>query len=89
MTTSTMNPETGTQYSRAELREAFEMVQHHENWKLPIDSAIPECMADQVREAVIFFAGCVPTFTAVNPKAKASFRRLRVRAIGYYAAVGA
>jgi hypothetical protein len=86
---SPINPETGSVYSRAELREAFEAVQHPDNWKLAIDAAIPEYMREVTREAVVFFAGCVPTFEPVNPKARKSFRRLRVRAVGYYAAVGA
>jgi hypothetical protein len=84
-----INPETGTIYSRAELREAFDAVQDETNWKLPIDAAIPAYMRDVTEEAVVFFAGCRPTFTAINPKARRSVRRLRVQAIGYYAAVGA
>jgi hypothetical protein len=84
-----INPETGTIFSRAELREAFEMVEDPANWKNPIDAAIPAYMRDCVEEAVVFFAGCRPTFEAVNPKARRSMRRLRVRAVGYYAAVGA
>ena len=88
-TPQTINPETGTKYSRAELREAFEAVQNETNWKMPIDAAIPEYMEDVTREAVIFFAGCKPTFTVVNPKAKRSARRLNCKAVGYYVAVGA
>lgn len=83
-----INPETGTIFSRAELREAFEMVQDETNWKNPIDAAIPAYMRDAVEEAVVFFAGCRPTFTAIN-KGRRSLRRLRVQAVGYYAAVGA
>jgi len=84
-----INPETGTIYSRAELREAFEAVEDPSNWKMPIDAAIPVYMRDVTEQAVIFFAGCTPTFEAINPKARRSVRRLRVRAVGYYAAVGA
>jgi len=84
-----INPETGTVYSRADLREAFEAVEDPSNWKMPIDAAIPAWAEDITREAVIFFAGCVPTFEEINPKARRSVRRLRVRAVGYYAAVGA
>jgi len=89
MQTPTINPETGTIYSRAELREAFEAVQDATNWKLPINAAIPEYMRDVTEQAVIFFAGCRPVFTPVNPKARKAARRLNVQAVGYYAAVGA
>jgi hypothetical protein len=84
-----INPETVTIYSRAELREAFEMVEDPTNWKNPIDAAIPAYMHDAVEQAVIFYAGCHPTFTEVNPRARRSVRRLRVQAVGYYMAVGA
>lgn len=84
-----INKETGTIYSRAELREAFEAVQDATNWKNPIDAAIPEWQRDVVEQAVIFFAGCRPVFTPVNPTAKKAVRRLNVKAVGYYAAVGA
>jgi hypothetical protein len=84
-----INPETGTIYFRAQLREAFDAVQDSSNWKNPIDAAIPAYMKDVTEQAVIFFAGCRPTFTAVNPKARKSLRRLRCQAVGYYVAVGA
>lgn len=84
-----INPETGTIYSRFDLKEAFEAVQDPSNWKMPIDAAIPAYMEDVTREAVIFFAGCRPTFTVVNPRARKSVRRLRCQAVGYYVAVGA
>lgn len=84
-----LNPETGTIYSRAELKEAFEAVEHPEHWKMPIDAAIPEHMRDVVEQAVIFYAGCRPTFTPINPKARKANRRLNVKAVGYYVAVGA
>lgn len=78
-----INPETGTIYSRAELKAAFERVQDPTNWKNPISALIPAHHQDVTREAVIFFAGCVPKFT------NAGGNNLRVAAVGYYAAVGA
>jgi hypothetical protein len=79
------NPETGMNYSRAELKAAFELVENKENWKLPIDAVVPyESKLDQIREAVIFFAGCTPRFTLSPSKGF-----VRVRAAGYYMAVGA
>ena len=84
-----INPETGTIYSRADLHEAFEAVQDPANWKNPILAVIPEYMQDVTEEAVKFYAGCRPTFTPLNKRARRSLRRLRVEAVGYYAAVGA
>jgi hypothetical protein len=89
MNSRMINPETGTIYSRAELHEAFEAVQDETNWKMPINAAIPEYMRDVVEQAVIFYAGCRPTFTPINPRARKAARRLNVKAVGYYAAVGA
>lgn len=81
---SAMNPETGTIYSRAELKAAFDLVCNKDNWKLPIKGRISTEKRDIVREAIIFYTGSVPTFTdSVLPG------NLVVRAKGYYAAVGA
>lgn len=82
-TNTTRNPETGTIYSRAELHAAFGRVQDPTNWKNPISAMIPAGHEDITREAVIFFAGCVPVFT------NAGGGNLFCRAVGYYAAVGA
>lgn len=79
----TMNPETGTRYSRAELKAAFERVQNAQNWKLPIDTVIPSKDKEVTEEAIIFFAGCRPYFV------RGIKGHLRVQAVGYYAAVGA
>lgn len=85
MQATTINPETGTQYSKMELREAFEAVENPSNWKLAIDSMICREYRDITEEAVVFFAGCRPTFAEVEGHSGL----LRVKAIGYYAAVGA
>lgn len=84
--TTTMNPETGTPYSRAQLIEAFQAVQNKSNWKHPIDATIAPPLSftidlDKLRDAVIFFTGSVPTF-------KKSDGWLRVKAAGYYATIG-
>lgn len=73
-------------YSRAELRKAFERVQDKTNWKNPIDVTLPYLKPSErslIHAAVVFFAGCEPTFEVLNT------RQHRVRAVGYYAAVGA
>lgn len=82
-----INPETGTKYSRAELKAAFDAVCDKSNWKMPIDSTIDKSDEDVTREAVIFFAGCAPSFSIATRSGRG--RRLRVRAVGYYQAVGA
>lgn len=85
VTNKTINPETGTIYSRAELKAAFEKVRNTDNWKNPINAVIPQSDAEITRQAVIFFAGCSPKFTT----ARVDDGYLRVKAVGYYAAVGA
>jgi hypothetical protein len=83
-----INPETGTKYSRKELKAAFERIENPTNWKLPIRGVmIPEADRDITNEAVIFFAGCVPTFR--KPSRRGFEGQLIVDAVGYYAAVGA
>ncbi len=63
----------------------FEMVEDAENWKNPIDKII-DTPDDEVEKkifnAVIYFTGSVPRFTAL-PNGKT-----RVTAQGYYMAVG-
>lgn len=63
---------------------AFGRVQNATNWKLPVDGTV-KCSARALGfllEAVVFFTGSVPTFERVAGG-------FRVRAAGYYAAVGA
>lgn len=84
---SQINTETGTKYSRAELKAAFELVENKENWKMPIVKALTlsNGQREVIEEAVVFFAGCRPTFTPiVNVPGK-----YLVEAVGYYNAVGA
>jgi hypothetical protein len=82
-TSKTINPETGTVYSRAELKAAFDKVCNSQNWKMPIDAVITEAERDVATQAVIFFAGCSPKFRGIGPA------KLRMTAVGYYKAVGA
>jgi len=87
MPTETINTETGTHYSRAELKATFELVENKTNWKMPIDKSVKLNKKEMavIAEAVRFFAGCTPTFTLVNKRMSV----YRVEAPGYYKAVGA
>lgn len=85
------------------LRLVFGLVQNREHWKNPIDAVVPFAEFERVafggetqgpstlmgivREAVIFYAGCRPTVDADRGPDGALV--LRVRAVGYFAAVGA
>lgn len=69
-------------YTDEELREAFEKVQNKKHWKNPINAVCLREDQDVITEAVIYFAGCVPTFTPIGTD------KLRCRAVGYYIAVG-
>lgn len=80
----------GRDVTRGELSTAFDRIADRSNWKNPIDRVLDLNDAElfAIIEAVRFFAGCVPTFTIV-PGGKLPKCRYRVRAVGYYAAVGA
>lgn len=81
----------GRDVTRAELKLAFDAVADKANWKNPIDKVVdldPFTM-QMVRQAVIFFAGCVPTFEPLTGSTTSGMRKYRVKADGYYIAVGA
>lgn len=75
-----------------ELHVAFDRVKNPENWKLPVNAVVDldTTTADGVKlqadisEAVTFFTGSTATFTKARGKNK-----VRVRAAGYYRAIGA
>lgn len=77
-------------YTRAQLSEAFDRVKSPENWKLPIDATLEGRLSGPektvIEAAVIFYAGCSAIFTT---EIKGRGYSTRVRAAGYYAAVGA
>lgn len=77
----------GFAFTRTELREAFERVENREHWKLPIDTRVA-IVGDRQRvaiaQAVIFFAGCEAEISRIGRTPL-----FHVRAIGYYAAIGA
>lgn len=72
--------------TRGELKSHFEKVQNPEGWKLPINVVIDIVdLKDMelIRNAVIFFTGSVPKFYSIG------LNKYRVKAAGYYAAMGA
>jgi len=81
----------GRAVTRGELSAAFDRVANKVNWKLPINTVITVTGDDMpvIVEAVKFFAGCIPTFTPARGKNEPGVYRVRVKAKGYYAAVGA
>jgi hypothetical protein len=76
----------GNDVTRAQLTFFFNLVADKANWKNPIDAVVSiDCDFDMamIREAVIFFTGSVPNFTA---KGRSKYR---VTAQGYYVVCGA
>lgn len=81
----------GHDVTRGELSAAFDRVANRDNWKDRIDVVVDvanDVELATIREAVVFFTGSVPTFEP-RPGAGLPGCRYRVRAAGYYAAVGA
>ena len=80
----------GKEVTRGQLLKAFAVVEDPANWKNPIDAVVPDTVMREVggipvvTEAVVFFAGCIPSFDRTPDGAG-----YRVQAIGYYRAVGA
>ena len=82
----------GRDVTRAELTAQFDRVQNAQNWKAPIDALV--VLKDNyeqlvLAESVVFFAGCVPTITLHAYISAREGAVYRVKAAGYYAAVGA
>jgi len=81
----------GVDVTRNALSQAFDSVANKTNWKLPIDAVVTindkngNYERSLILEAVRFFAGC----EAQISKCSMAGNKWRVRAVGYYAAVGA
>jgi hypothetical protein len=76
----------GRQITRGEFAAAFDLVADKANWKLAIDAEVPAVGEFEIyvlKQAVIFFTASIPQIETVAPG------RVRVKADGYYAAVGA
>jgi len=77
-------------FTQSELEEAFNKVAPKDNWKMPVDataefSSVRERIALHV--AVPFFTGSVPTLEFVTDNGE--FSTYKVKAAGYYEAIGA
>ncbi len=71
---------------RIKLAAVFDEVKNQKHWKLPINKVISTPSTERralIEEAVIYFTGSVPSFTAIRGG------KVRVQADGYYAAIGA
>lgn len=69
-------------FTRRQLNDAFNLVKDRKNWKYPVNALVPRDVdRNLIASAVIFYTGSVPTFTREG-------RKLRVRAAGYYNAIG-
>lgn len=80
----------GKPVTRGQLEAAFEKVKPIGNWKNPISAVVildVEEMA-MIEEAIRFFTGSVAEFVELA-KLKDGKGRYRVRADGYYLAIGA
>jgi hypothetical protein len=72
-----------TRYPVEQMDKAFKLVQNKEHWKNPINAVIAAKDRDVVDEAIIYYTGSVGAFTPMKGG------KLRVRADGYYIAIGA
>lgn len=72
-------------YSQRQMNAAFELVKPKPHWKSRIDATIPADKIDGVTEAVIYFTGSVPDMIPIGKNGN----KIRVRAAGYWATIGA
>jgi len=77
----------GKMVSRGELNAVFRKVENPENWKLPIDCFVALEAEEKLllEKAITFFTGSIPSFQVIHEGCQI----YRVKAAGYYAAVGA
>lgn len=69
----------------------FDLVAPKDNWKNPIDATVRaprgkkdrELFKQMISQAVVFYTGCVPVILDLGDE------EIGVKAVGYYAAVGA
>lgn len=84
----------GRDVTRADLSKAFGRVEPKDHWKNPIDAhvVVPageagELELETIGRAVTFFTGSKAEFFLV--RAEVGLRTYRVKAAGYFAAIGA
>ena len=82
-------------YSQAELEAAFSLVAPKDNWKMPINAALPlsttAADVEMIAFAIMFFTGSEASFKFVKvvEDYETKMKPAKVTAPGYYAAVGA
>lgn len=79
----------GRPVTRGELRDAFDTVADSKNWKNPIAAVIlldDDEALQLVKLATVFFTGSV--LEVLSASDFNGYRRFKVRAAGYYSAVG-
>lgn len=70
-------------YKQEDLAAAFKAVQNSEHWKNPINAPVPQGIdIELLAYAIMFYTGSVARFSGPNNKR-------RVKADGYYKAIGA
>lgn len=73
---------------QAKLSAAFDLVKPKSHWKAPISAKVPaDADLDLIHKAIIHFTGSVPCITPVLNK-QSKVRWYRIRAEGYWAAIG-
>lgn len=80
--------ETFKGHTLAELRIAFERIQHPENWKLGLAGIIPVADLDKAQVAAEFYAGSRLDVIYTEPESFGPDRKCFVKGPGYYACVG-
>jgi hypothetical protein len=88
--TTTTAPAESFEAMQARMRRQFDRVCDPTNWKNPIDTTVAIATHDKMRaiaEAVVYFTGSVPTFSAIKIRGVRCV--YRVRAAGYYRTIGA
>jgi hypothetical protein len=81
----------GREVTHGELSMAFDAVADKAHWKNPINAVVDldEFTKAMVAKAVVFFAGCEASFERMGGTTTSGVGRYRVKAKGYYLAVGA
>lgn len=81
----------GVVVTQGRLSAAFDKVADKKHWKNPIDTTV-ECddlEKEIIYEAVIHFTGSVPEFVVLPGRHRGQKRKYRIKADGYYLAIGA
>ena len=80
---STVTDAVGTIHSIDDMHHYFKLVANKDHWKRPVDAEVDYDDLYPVCAAIEFFTGSTPEFTELPGE------RFRVRAAGYFEAIGA